>query len=104
MSEIKSDAHDMSAPDLLRSAARLIEKSLLKLDMAEASCPSCTARLFHDREHARVYESLANTPEKLRNVAERLDAAIREGARSSVGYGLAHTHNEALVSGPDPRD
>lgn len=104
MSDIKSDAHEIGAADLLRSAARLVERAITKLNMAEATCPTCDARLFADRENARIYQALAETPERLRNTAERLDTATKEGAKASRGYATAVERKAALVSGPDPRD
>ena len=104
MSDFKSDAHDIGPADLLRSAARLVERAIVKLNMAEAACPTCDARLFADRENARIYQPLTDTPERLRNTADRLDAATKEGARASRGYAAAQERKAALVSGPDPRD
>lgn len=79
-------ATELSAPELLRSAARLIERALIKLDMAEAPCPNCNARLFHDRDHSKAYEQLADFPNRLNGAAERIQNTTH---RSSFGYAAA---------------
>ena len=106
MSDFKSDAHDMCAADQLRSAARLVERAIIQLNMAEAPCPNCNARLFADRESARVYEGLSDTPDRLRKTAERIDEAKRTGARPSNGYAAASAAKRLVLvnAEPDPRD
>ena len=87
--ELQSDAHDMAPSGLLRAAARLVERALIKLDMTEAPCPHCAARLFENMDAARVYEQLTDLPEKLRNAAERVEGSIQTDGRprrSSRGF------------------
>ena len=87
--EAQSDAHEVGTADLLRSAARLVERALVKLNMTEAACPHCDSRTFANREHARVYEAVTNIPERLRNAAERLAEADRRPPVKSAGFDYA---------------
>lgn len=68
-----NQAHDMKPADQLRSAARLVERALDQLDLKEAPCAHCGTRLFHNMPEAKINEALANTPERLRSAADRLD-------------------------------
>lgn len=83
----KEMARELSAPDLLRSAARLIERALIQLDMRESPCLECGTKLFAKFEHAKVYQSFSETPDKLKGAAEKLDQmpggfkSITEGRR-----------------------
>ena len=95
--EKASDATTLGAADLLRNAARLVERALIQLDMQEAACPHCDARTFANREHARVYEAVTNIPERLRNAAERLQEADRVGPVPSFGFAYAQ-HNRDLAT------
>jgi hypothetical protein len=61
------------APALLRQAAALVERALIQLDMREAPCLECGTRHFRNREHAKVYERLTDTPSKLVNTADMLE-------------------------------
>ena len=95
---------EMGAANLLRAAARLVERSLLKLDMREAPCPHCSARLFANIDQARVYEGLSDTPSRLLAAADRIEESIQRGGgprRSSRGFAHAtiaptSTRNEQL--------
>ena len=95
MSETLSDARTLPAPALLRSAAKLIERALIQIDMAEAPCPTCETRLFRSRDSARVYEQLTDLPQRLHAAAAKLEdaeAATRAGQQvSSRGYRHAST-------------
>ena len=87
--ERESNAHEMPAYGLLRAAARLVERAVLKLNMAEAPCPHCGTRLFADIDHARVYEQLSGYKEKLENAADKVEASLVVGARASRGFTAA---------------
>jgi hypothetical protein len=65
----------MRAPDLLRSAARLVEEALKQMDMTETAC-TCGARHFHNPVDAKVHEQFSETPRKLRDAADRLTAIL----------------------------
>jgi hypothetical protein len=80
----KSDATEMDATGLLQSAARLVERAIMKLDVHETACASCGGRHFDNRTHAKAYERLANTPERLRQVAVLLRDGIEADARQAV--------------------
>ncbi len=93
MDQTHSDARTQDAPTLLRSAARLVEKALIQLDVKSAPCPHCATTLFHNREVARVYEMVTDTPDKLRRAAERLDHSttmtadgLRKPRSTSLGF------------------
>lgn len=60
---------EMSADGLLQSAARLVERAIMKLNMNETRCSECSGRHFENRVHAKAYERLTNTPTRLREVA-----------------------------------
>ncbi len=68
----KSDAREVGASALLVAAARLVERALAKLDTKETPCTHCANRLFHNSVQARLFERLAETPQKLRNAAKFL--------------------------------
>lgn len=67
-------ATELGAADLLRSAARLIERALIKLDVREVKCGSCGLPHFENKEHAHAYRQLTDTPVKLTRWADVLDA------------------------------
>lgn len=71
-SETSSDAHTADPATLLLSAARLIERALIQLDMGETKCADCGGRHFHNRTHAKAYERLTNTPARLRGTVTLL--------------------------------
>ena len=68
---------DRSAQELLRAAARDIEAALTRLDTSgdEHDCSACGVRHKHYRNmtHARTFEQLTGTPDKLRRLAERIE-------------------------------
>jgi len=80
---------DMSAANLLRAAARLVTKALVKLEMTEAPCPHCDTRLFKNRDHAKIFEQLGDAAGKMKRAALKLDEADVTGERSSKGYAEA---------------
>lgn len=95
-----SDAHEIGTADLLRSAARLVERTLIKLDMVEANCPTCEARLFRNREHARIYEQISDTPDKLRRLADRIDeSSTTVGHQKATSVGFLAAIRAALAAG-----
>ena len=65
------------AQELLRAAARDIEAALTRLDTSgdEHDCSACGVRHKHYRNmtHARTFEQLTGTPDKLRRLAERIE-------------------------------
>ena len=63
----------MKPPDLLESAATLVERALTQLDPTYgAPCGTCGARRPKDRDHARVSENIGMMPERLRRGARIL--------------------------------
>lgn len=74
-----SDATEQTVEILLESAARLIERALIKLDMRHHQCGECGAKRFRNRTQARVYEQFTDTPERLR----RASAVIAAEAKTS---------------------
>ena len=86
---------EMQVPDLLRSAARLIDRALDQLNLIEAPC-RCGRPCFENRDHAQVNEQFAATPGKLREAASRL--AKPGPAESTRGYTEAvHENDERRV-------
>ena len=68
----ETDAVPATAPELLRQAAALIDQAAKELDTGYKRCADCRARVFHNYDHARVFEQLAAMPKKLRLAADRL--------------------------------
>ena len=70
-----------TAPDLLRSAAALVDQALEQLDTRWDTCTECGIKHFKNVDHARVNERLSKTAERLRGSANRLEgaASIDEG-------------------------
>lgn len=64
-------ATDESA--LLREAAAKIEAALATLNTTQARCNCCRGKTFENYDHAKVFEMFSNSPEKLRQAANRLD-------------------------------
>lgn len=62
----------MKAGDLLRSAAKLIDRAKAQLDVGEKPCRTCRCRVFDNPTHARVNERIAQMPTKLAEMAEWL--------------------------------
>lgn len=72
---------ETTGADLLREAARLIDRAVLKLDTSSEHCPTCQRREFLNFPHAKLYEKLTDWPEKLRARAdewEEADAPVAE--------------------------
>lgn len=65
-------AKELGAPDLLREAARLIDRALLKLDHRSAPCCTCSRMLQEHRGHGRVTEQVGGWPRRLRDMADEL--------------------------------
>lgn len=59
--------------ELLREAARRIETVLVLLDTRGSYCPTCGRKHFENLPHARAYEQLTDTPDKLRRLAEKIE-------------------------------
>lgn len=78
---------EMSASDLLRNAATLIDRALLKLDGTSAECAHCRSVQFKNRAQGRVYQQFAETPDKLKKAAARLENS--EGAGPDEGFDAA---------------
>lgn len=68
-----ADNVEMAAPDLLRSAAKLIERAKKKLNVVEHKCGSCQNRVFENPKHARVFERITSIPSKLGELADVLE-------------------------------
>ncbi len=66
-------ARELSTADLLRSAARLIERALIGLDVKHDFCETCTAIRYTNVIHKRTYDRFTDTPLKLREAADALD-------------------------------
>ena len=58
----ETDAVPATAPELLRQAAALIDQAAKELDTGYKRCADCRARVFHNYDHARVFEQLAAMP------------------------------------------
>ena len=59
--------------DLLREAATRIETALVLLNTAEHPCGQCGSSRYENFEHAKTYKQFCDTPQKLRDAADRLD-------------------------------
>lgn len=64
---------EMKAPDLLRSAARLIERAVIQLDTGSTTCEHCHVPKFKNLLHAKAYQQLTDQPHKLTNLAGMLE-------------------------------
>lgn len=97
--ELPSDAQTQSPSILLQSAARLIERALIQLDLSEAPCPCCDAGQFYNLEEARVYEQLSDTPTKLRHAAARVAHSLENGRpkKSSRGWAEATAQHKQKI-------
>jgi hypothetical protein len=62
----------LGAPDLLRAAARLIDRSMAQLDLRKTGCPHCGAARYENQRDARTAEKLSAQAESLRRAAGRL--------------------------------
>jgi hypothetical protein len=87
--QVEEQATSLDAPGLLAAAARLVDRALLKLDTAQAPCQVCGGALWKDRDHARVYEQLANIPDRLRKSVAQLQEGHGKPVRPSRGYEAA---------------
>lgn len=81
MSEPHADA--LPPAGLLRSAAKLVERVLIQLDTHADPCVTCGKREWRNPHHARLYERLTDTPERLRAAADALDGQDSVDARRS---------------------
>lgn len=101
---------DMSPPDLLRSAAKLIERALVQLDTTSAPCPHCRTTLFRNLDHGRVTEQLVNLPGKLIQLAGRIANSTEQGTPRSTSPGFSAAREKFLSNespepfGPRPSD
>jgi hypothetical protein len=73
MTELKSDASTMSVDDLLRAAARLIERALIHLNVDKDTCAKCGTTHYHNKTHARLYLRYTDLPNKLKESADELE-------------------------------
>jgi hypothetical protein len=83
---------EMSAPGLLRAAARLVDKAMAKLNATSAPCTCCDLPLYENVDHARVWQQLNELPKRLKEAAERLDRSVfADGSprQQSRGYTAA---------------
>lgn len=92
---------EMKAPDLLRSAAKLIERALVQLDTTSAPCPHCRTTLFRNLDHGRVTEQLSNLPGKLIALAGRIANSTPQGAPRTTSPGF-NTARERYLSNENP--
>lgn len=79
----KPMANELSAPDLLRSAARLVERALIQLNMTTVTCPVCHDELAENFDHWKVYQQFTDLPGKLNTAAERI---VNPNPARSRGY------------------
>lgn len=88
---------EMPAPELLISAARLIERAAAQLNTTSRKCPCCNDDLYENLDHARVAnQQLKELPEKLRAAAARI--ANPNPARSR-GYDEAKRTRAVALKG-----
>lgn len=70
-----SGAREMDAPSLLRAAARLVDRALLKLDTQHTPCTGCGRKHHRNIDQAQAYERLSDTPHRLEREADKLENA-----------------------------
>ena len=75
----ETDGGPDTASDLLRKAAQLVDQAAKQLDTGYKRCADCRARVFHNYDHARVFEQIVAMPKKLRLAADRLLESQRGG-------------------------
>lgn len=87
-------ATELGAAALLRSAARLIERALIKLDVREVKCEKCSLPHYENKEHAHAYKQLTDTPHKLERWAdvldEKPDAVKARAERNAIDHRIKH--------------
>jgi len=59
-------------PELLESAAKLIERAAAQMDARRYACLECGRGAYVSTSEGKAHERLANMPNKLRQVAARL--------------------------------
>lgn len=94
---------EMKASDLLRNAARLVDRAMLQLDHTFTPCRCCHVPVYRNTAQARIYERLTDTPEKLRGIADKLDEAAGRKAPASGARpdeSGDRTGNDAPVAAP----
>lgn len=73
-------------PDLLESAAVLIERAMQRLNTKAGRCERCGSSHFENLTEARAHERLEQMPQRLRQAAVRLredTTAARRGAKGT---------------------
>lgn len=90
--------HTMNAPDLLRSAAVLIERALIQLDVSHDVCPTCTSVRYTNIEAKRVYDRFTDTPHKLVESAEALDDPAAAADKRRLGHEIERNIKRATRS------
>jgi len=68
--------------DLLRLAARLVDRATARLDGSYRTCDGCGAKRYNHFEQGKVVERLEKTAPHLRTVADALDVAT---AQATIG-------------------
>jgi hypothetical protein len=63
---------ELSAPELLENAARLVERAMAKLDTKAGPCRTCGTEYYRSHKQFIAHRSLSATPERLRAAADRL--------------------------------
>lgn len=72
-----SAARQETVADLLRDAARAMDRALDALDTTAVECTACGFRRFSSIEEFRVWQRYGRTPDAIRRLADKLDRGAR---------------------------
>lgn len=85
---------EQKAPELLREAARLINRALLQLDATSAPCMCCGRTLNRNKVHGHALDHLGAVVERLNDWAGKVEAAVddkgTEAFRKSHAVFMGH--------------
>lgn len=71
---------EQSPVDLLQRAARLVETALVLLDIREHECGECGRKKWLNRDEARAYELLTDTPNRIQRAVSWIDQSRSHSA------------------------
>ncbi len=78
--------HSQAPPELLESAAALIERVIKQLNTKGVKCKACGSAQHENITETRAHERLQQMPERLRQTAARLREDITAARRGAKGH------------------
>jgi hypothetical protein len=70
--------HEMGPAELLVAAARLVERARAQMDSQTRQCKCCDFTMYRNVDQYKVWRSLAELPDKLRNSAFTIEGSTDE--------------------------